>query len=71
MGNDNTMICKADKSNNYAILKIDNILQDHTKFCKSSSDPTSKLKSEVNKLILESNTTSSSSDKLDKIIREF
>ena len=76
--NDNIMIRKADKSNIYVILnkteyiqKIDDILQDNTKFRKISSDPTAKIKTEVNRLITESNRTSSSVDKLDKIIGEF
>ena len=46
-------------------------MQDHTKFRKISSDPTLKLKTEVDKLILESNKTFSNADKLNKIIEEF
>ena len=66
---------KADKTNIFVVLnktdyhsKLQNILDDHTKFKKLNKNPTNQLKSNINKLIT-ANNVEHNSTKLPKIIR--
>ena len=75
--NENIIIRKADKSNMYVILnkseyfdKIENILNDQSKFKKISADPTEKIKRKANKLIEQCNSTPGNC-KLKKIIGDY
>ena len=58
----NITIKKADKTNIFVVLnktdyhsKLQNILDDHTKFKKLNKNPTNQLKSNINKLIIANN----------------
>ena len=75
--NDNIVIRRADKSSIYVILdkdqyfnKLNNILLDRTKFKMIQKDPTSQLKTKLNKLIDALNSVQGDI-KFDKIIGDF
>ena len=70
-------IKKADKTNIFVVLnktdyhsKLQNILDDHTKFKKLNKNPTNQLKSKINKLIT-ANNAELNSIKLPKIIGDY
>ena len=73
----NITIKKADKTNIFVVLnktdyhsKLQNILNDHTKFKKLNKNPTNQLKSKINKLIT-ANNAKLNSTKLLKIIGDY
>ena len=73
----NITIKKADKTNIFVVLnktdyhsKLQNILDDHTKFKKLNKNPTNQLKSKINKLIT-ANNAELNSIKLPKIIGDY
>ena len=73
----NITIKKADKTNIFVVLnkidyhsKLQNILDDHTKFKKLDKNPTNQLKSKINKLIT-ANNAELNSTKLPKIIGDY